>query len=407
MVNVSADSSPTTEVSLAVAANTPEQISWRRGVAYGFVAFFVARLCVIAGAGVQATQQVVDSNKAGEPRPDNAVGLITDVLMSWDGRWYMEVARSGYPRFIPPNITYEQVEASGAFFPVFPMLVRTVNFVLPGGDTFAALLTNLVLSLIAIVLVGKLALRLSDMDTAVRAMILFAVFPGSYVLSFAYSEATLIVAAAACLLLLHDERWLLAGIAAAIGTATRPNGVALIAACAVAAAIAIIDRRDWKALIAPALSPIGFIGFQYWLGRRTGEQGVWFRIQSEAWSEGTSFGGTAVRTTLSFLSEPLTSPTDALTVVSLLAMFGGLWCAWKRPLPLPILAYVLVVIVLMLLPATVTARPRFLFTAFPLFIPVAAWWPRRDRFGWDMYLVTCGAGLAVLTGLYGVFGAIP
>ena len=69
--------------------------------------------------------------------------------------------------------------------------------------------------------------------------------------------------------------------------------------------------------------------------------------------------------------------------------------------------YSLVVIGLMLLPATVTARPRFLFTAFPLFICAAAWWPRRDRAVWDLILVTCGAGLTALTALYGVFGAIP
>ena len=72
----------------------------------------------------------------------------------------------------------------------------------------------------------------------------------------------------------------------------------------------------------------------------------------------------------------------------------------------------------MLIPETVTARPRFLFTAFPLFIAVGAWWPEPavdpdhhragwDRSGWDFVLVLGGAGLASLTGLYGVFGAIP
>jgi hypothetical protein len=80
--------------------------------------------------------------------------------------------------------------------------------------------------------------------------------------------------------------------------------------------------------------------------------------------------------------------------------------------------FCLVVIALMLIPETVTARPRFLFTAFPLFISVGAWWPEPDddsdhhraswdRSGWDLTLVLCGAGLAALTGLYGVFGAIP
>jgi hypothetical protein len=85
----------------------------------------------------------------------------------------------------------------------------------------------------------------------------------------------------------------------------------------------------------------------------------------------------------------------------------GLWCLWKRRLPWPMVAYCAVIIALMLLPATVTARPRFLLTAFPLFISVAAWWPRNDRTAWDMMLVLSGAGLAGLTALYGVYGAIP
>ena len=85
----------------------------------------------------------------------------------------------------------------------------------------------------------------------------------------------------------------------------------------------------------------------------------------------------------------------------------GLWCLWKRRLPWPMVVYCAVIIALMLLPATVTARPRFLLTAFPLFISVAAWWPRKDRMAWDMMLVLSGAGLAGLTALYGVLGAIP
>ncbi|MGH9272474.1 MAG: hypothetical protein ACRDZ2_14505, partial [Ilumatobacteraceae bacterium] len=123
--------------------------------------------------------------------------------------------------------------------------------------------------------------------------------------------------------------------------------------------------------------------------------------------EGTSFGATAISNTFSFLTHPLASPTDALTAASLVALLVGLWCLWRKRLPWPMVAYCAVVIGLMLLPATVTARPRFLFTAFPLFISAAAWWPRRDRAVWDLMLVMSGAGLAALTALYGVFGAIP
>ena len=383
-------------------------MTWHRAAWYGVGAFVISRMCVLAGAGVRAAQLVVDAEEAGQPRPKNAVGFITEVLLSWDGRWYLDIVRHGYPHSIPPNITYEQSEARAAFFPVYPLTVRLVDAIAPGGDTIAALFVNFVLALVAMLLIGRLALRLTDdAEVAARAMVIFAVFPGSFVLSFAYAEAALIALCAACLLLLLDERWVLAGLVGALATATRPNGVAIVAACAVASFIAIRQRRDWMSLAAPLLSPIGFVAFQAFLRHHTDESWPWFRVQREAWREGTSFGATAVRNTISFLGSPLASPTDVLTVATMIAMFGVLWCAWRHPLPLPLLAYVVVVIALMLLPATVTARPRFLFTAFPLVIPVATWWSHRDRIGWELTLVACGAGLATLTALYGVFGAIP
>jgi Dolichyl-phosphate-mannose-protein mannosyltransferase len=388
-------------------ADESERRDWYRAVAIGMAAFVVSRLCVLAGAGVRASQVVVDATNDGEPRPGTPLGLIARVLTQWDGLWYMEIVRGGYPRSIPPDITYFQQEARAAFFPLYPTLARLADRMLPGGDTFAALFVNLVLAVVALVLVGLLARRLFGIQVAERAMVLFAVFPGSFVLSYAYAEALLIVLAAACLLFLVDERWLLAGVAAGLATATRPNGIALVAACAVAAGIAVYRRRDWLSLIAPLLAPVGFISFQLFLAGHTGESWPWFRVQREAWREGTSFGATAISNTLSFVTHPLQSPTDALTAASLLALLGGLWCLWKRPLPWPMIVYVAVVIALMLLPATVTARPRFLYTAFPLIICAAAWWPRRDRVGWDLMMVACGAGLTALTTLYAVFGAIP
>jgi hypothetical protein len=397
--------------------------SFRRAIVVGLIAYVVTRLCLIAGAGVRAAQRVVDVRKdiqlgiLDEIEP-SAGSTISNVLTSWDGRWYLEIVRFGYPKSIPVDITYNQLEARAAFFPVYPWLVRVVDFVLPGGDTLAALFTNFILGAISVVLVGLLARRLFSNAVAARSMTLYTVFPGSFVLSFAYAEATFIVLAALCLLFLIEERWILAGIAAAIGTGTRPNGVALVAACVVAAALAIWRRRDWMSIVPVVLSPLGFIGFQLYVDAQAGERGAWFRVQREAWSEGTSFGATAVANTFGFVKSPLSSPADALTALCLLALAGMLYALWKRHLPLPLVAFCAVIIALMLIPETVTARPRFLFTAFPLFIAVGAWWPEPvadhdhhraswDRAGWDMVLVAGGAGLATLTGLYGVFGAIP
>ena len=401
----------------AITAIDDDRSRWIRALLVGLAAYVVSRMCVVAAAGVRAAQLAVDARADGTPEP-SAFETITNVLTSWDGRWYLELVRRGYPDSIPPDITYEQLEARAAFFPVYPWSVRALDAVLPGGDTVAALALNFVLGAIALVLVGLIARRLYSISAAARAMTLFAVFPGSFVLSFAYSEATLIVLAAACLLLLLDERWILAGVTAAVATGARPNGIALVVACAVASFIAIRTSRDWRSLVAPVLAPIGFIGFQWYVDRTAGERGAWFRVQSEAWSEGTSFGVTAFTNTAQFITNPLGSPTDALTALSVVSLIAMVYCAWRVRLSWILSAYSAAVIVLMLMPETVTARPRFLFTAFPLIIAVAAWWPDPDddpdhhraswdRAGWDLTLVLCGAGLVAVTGLYGVFGAIP
>lgn len=399
---------------------------WHRAVRAGLLAYVMSRLAVLIGAAIVGAEMRADHNKIRErviwgnpPRsdphsrlldvPNSAVSMILDVLTSWDGIWYLRIVRYGYPSYVPPNITYDDTQARVAFFPAYPYLVRIVDRILPGGDTFAALVVNLILGAIFIVLVGMLARHWFGVAIAGRAMVVTALFPGSFVLSFAYSEALLLCLAAACLLLLERKRWVLAGFAAALGTAARPNGVALVAACAVAAIIAIHHRREWRALIAPLLSPLGFVAFQLWIDDHTGETRSWFRVQGEAWKEGASFGLTALRRTLEAFTQPLTSPTDLITAVSFISTLFLIWVAWRRHrLPAYAATYSAVIIALMLLPATVTARPRFLFTAFPLLIAVAVWLdhPRREK-AWS-YLVGAGlVGLSTLSALYGVYAAIP
>lgn len=406
----------------AAAPPPPADSAWRRGLIHAAIAYGFSRLCVMVGAALVAAELRADENYRLEkfplarwadpyywnkPIPRQALGPMLDVLTSWDGLWYLRIVRSGYPSTVRPRVTYDVADARAAFFPAYPMLVRVADAVLPGGDVVAALMVNLVLGALVVWLTGLVARRLFGDEVAVRAMVLVAMFPGSFVLSFAYTEALLLAAAMGCLLALHERRWVVAGLLAAVASATRPNGVAVVAACAVASLLAIRERREWRSLVAVVLSPVGFIAFQWWLGRHTGEPGVWFRVQTEAWGEGASFGLTALRRTWRAFASPLTSPTNVITAVSLVTTIVLVWFTRKARLPLPMLAYCVTVLLLMLLPATVTARPRFLYTALPLLIAAAAWVEQHRREWWPSIYAACAVGLVGLTTLYGVYGAIP
>ena len=404
-------SPPDDKSNTAPVAVIDDRREWMTALGIGIGAMVVSRLVVLFGVYARAAQVVTDRQARRSFYPSSVRPIMEGVLSQWDGKWYRMIAEDGYPSDLPERITYISGRgASVAFFPVYPYLSRGFDYVFPGSIVHAMLGINVLLSIAAVVLVGLLARQLYDIATAQRAMILFAFFPGSVVLSWTYAEAALIVCAAACLLFLLREQWVLAGIVAAIGTATRPNGIAIVAACAVAAAIAIWRKRQWASLISVALAPLGALGFYLYLRVHPGEPNAWRRAQEQAWNEGWSWGLTARDFTWEFIINPLGSAAGATYMHTALAMVGlafGVYCSIRKRLPLAMLAYVAVVAGLMIGPDTVSARPRFLFTAFPLAVGIAAWWPRRSRHAWNAMVLLSAGALAAAGMFYGSFSAIP
>lgn len=384
----------------------PASDPWGRALRRGAFAYLLSRLVVIMGASVAVAADAVTA-RVNEQEPKGGLTALVQVFDSWDGHWYLDVVREGYPHHIMPNVTYFVSDARAAFFPMYPRLVHYIDNIIPGGPVTVALLVNLILGAFFIYLIGRIARELFDDKTAEKAMIIAALFPGSFVLSMAYSEALMLCVSCLCFIALSKKAWVWAGVLAAIGTACRPNGIALVLACAVAALLAIKEDRDWKSLIAPALSPIGFLGFMAFLMHHTDENFAWFRVQTEAWKEGTSFGATAVSRTFDFFLNPTSSPTTVLTAASMMAMILALWCMKRYKIPAMYVAFTVGILVLMLLPATVTARPRFLYTAFPLIFPVARQLRDDEDRWWPLVLILFATGLVTVMGMYGVRAAIP
>jgi hypothetical protein len=394
--------------------NGAERSAWRAAVAWGTVTYLVSRVLVIAGAAAVSAAKVsavVECEfrglaQCGE-RPRSAAAGIIEALTSWDGQWYFSLIRKGYPTSVPANITYLQPEARAAFFPLYPWLVRAVDVVLPGSDVTAALLVNFALGLGFVIAMGALARAWIGVGTSKRTMMIAALYPGSFVLSFAYSEALFLLLAAVSMLAWHRHRYIIAGLLAAGATASRPNAIALVAAYAIGSLLLLRSQRNWKSLLTPLLAPLGLIGVQAYIAWRANERGVWFRVQSEAWGEGFSFGGTAVRRVAKFFVNPLSSPSNLITVLALLSLIIGIAALFRSRLPTYAVVYVAAISFMMILPETVTARPRFVYSAFPLIVAVAAAWPKRwnDEL-WGTFLALCGAALFGLSVLYGLYAVV-
>ena len=284
---------------------------------------------------------------------------------TWDGGWYLLVAGGGYPEAVP--------EAGGsalAFFPLYPLLVRAVDTLPLLTPIGAAVVVSGIASLCAAVVIWELGSDLLGTEVADRAVILFAFFPGSFVLSMVYAEGLMLLLAAGCLLALVRRRWLVAGLLAAAATATRPNAVAVVGSCAWAALVAIRSRRDWRSLVAPALAPLGILGYFTYLWARTGEATAWFDAQRIGWQERVV--PLAVVDDLRRLAEdPFTDMNNTVVVAGTLLALAGLVLLLRSGLPGEVIAFAVVVLGLALVSETLGPRPRFVLAAFPVFLAAA------------------------------------
>jgi hypothetical protein len=303
---------------------------------------------------------------ASRINPPISVGMS---LTGWDGAWYMQVADLGYPKVLPLLPNGMVAQNNTAFFPLYPLAVRAVRL-LGFSTRISGLLVAGIAGLATVLLLWLLLRRVWDADAADRGVALFCFFPGAMVLSMTYSEPLMLALALGCLLALHSRRWLVAGVLAGLCTASRPNALALVLACAWAAAVAIKQRREWRSLVAPLLAPTGFIAFQAFVWVRTGAIDSWWRTQNQGWGEKLSASATWDRFEAA-IRQPLGDVNLTLAVAGTLVVAVLLVCLWKAKLPGPVVVYALGIVVLALLSKTLGARPRFVFTAFPLIVAPA------------------------------------
>jgi hypothetical protein len=322
---------------------------------------------------------------------------LSGYLRAWDGQWYELIATDGYP----DHVYGSDGRPIGlfAFFPVYPLLVRGLHQLtfLNVGD--AASIVSLAAALLLAALLWTYVRDLTDASTAGRTVALFAFFPGAFVLTLHYSDGVMLCAAVGCLLALHRRQWVVAGLAGAVCTAARPNGVVIVACCAFVAVNAVRRQRDWRAVLAPLLAPVGgFVHFLY-LWRLTGHVFPWYVAEHEGWHD--EFKVDAVVERMKFLWNHQMSDRQGYVIAAMLLFSLVMFVLLVRArLPGEVLVWTIGILVLALGSSVLGLRPRFVMTAFPLLIPLAARLRSEMAFALTIAVFACSqVTLAVLTAL--------
>jgi hypothetical protein len=301
-----------------------------------------------------------------------------------DAKYYLAIAEHGYKRTspFPWGRRGSEIDRRTAFFPLFPVLIRLASYLTGGNYLIAGLAVSVLAGAASALGVWVLAARLCGRRVADRAVVLYCFFPGAMTFGMLYSEPLAVALGAAALLALVERRWLLAGIIGAVGTAERPTLIVLTVVSGVAAAQAIWIRREWRALLAPALTPLGMLAFFGYLGHRYHDYAFWFQAEKAGWNQHIDWGVHTLR--IVFWADPGTTKYTVFNLV-LIIMFisavAGIALTLAARLPLPVTLFGVLVVLMSVIAYGQNTKPRFVWSGFTLFIgaaaklPKAIYWP--------------------------------
>ena len=104
----------------------PSTDPWGKALRKAGIVYLLSRLFVIMGAAIAvAAQAVVD--RTNDVEPTNGLSGLADILASWDGHWYLDVVREGYPHHIMPNVTSFQMLAPHSFLRIPDLCTTSIS----------------------------------------------------------------------------------------------------------------------------------------------------------------------------------------------------------------------------------------------------------------------------------------
>ncbi|MEU6471200.1 hypothetical protein ABZ927_26835 [Streptomyces massasporeus] len=331
-----------------------------------------------------------------------------DVLASWDGWWYQQVAEHGYDPVLKPvpgatgMITLEG--NSAAFFPLYPTLMRLVSECTGLGLYGAGMVVSVLASFAAALGIYAVTRRLGGHRAGLVAAGLWAVWPGSGTEWSGYSESLYTALAAWACHAVMTRRWLTAGLLTFAAGLCRPTAVALVAALAFAAVMALRRREDGvrRPLAAVAIAPLGLFGYLAWVNYRMGDLNGYSKLQDGAWGHKFDWGVHSFNVLTSIpvghFDYLFAMPFEDVIGVCVVLVVPVLTVLLMRMRPPAVLVVYTVLSYLMVMTTQQYFGnvSRYLLPLFPLFIPLAV---AMRRLRWPSLTTVLGMA-ALASGSY-------
>jgi hypothetical protein len=286
----------------------------------------------------------------------------------WDSGFFLRIAQYGY---FSPHQHFDY-----AFFPGYPLAIRSLGWLIGGRYVVAGLLITVISSVFAAGLLWVLAAERGGPVAGKIAVVALALNPYSIFMSAVYSEAPFLALSLGAWLAGHRGRWWWAGGLAALATAVRVNGLFLAAALLVM----FLERwwadrpatrlRDSSALILPGVVALSYAT---WLWRMTGSWTAWHDAEVAGWHRGLAWPWAGVRAEVLRIirapqsAEAFAAVADTLAVLIALALV--IWLVRNRRWAESV--YMALSVGVLVCSTRLTSADRYTVVWFPIYLSLA------------------------------------
>ena len=320
----------------------------------------------------------------------------------WMGRpdtgYYIDIAEHGYKA-----APYSSTEvANWAFFPAYPLLLRLVahgrspEFYLAAGFCLSLAFYGL-----GVWYLCRLLLADYDGETVTRSIVLFCFYPFAYSLAVFGPDSLLLLTVCAAFYYARRHSWALAGVAAAIASITRVQGVIAVPCLMY---LYLKERNfEWRKIdrwfAALLLAPGGLVAFGWHLGLITGNPLAFIGIQ-RAWNNLPSYPFDFL---IRYLREPVLIGNigwdpELLSVIVTCAMAGLLVWSWmKRRMPAEYCLFFALQLVVLVSRTSTMGNLRYVTGCFPFALALGILTKRP---------MTFALLLGIFAGFFGLFAAL-
>jgi hypothetical protein len=238
----------------------------------GLLAVFAATRLIVVAAAFAAEFLIIRNPLL----TSGASGPIVTSLTSWDGWYYLGIARDGYLA-APVADAYSNV----AFPPLFPLLIRVLALPFPAYQGLVGIVVANVAFLVALGLMVRLGTPFLGRRRASLAAALLAIYPFASAFAMVYTESLFLMLILAAYLAAERGHRAWAGIFLALASLCRLQGVALV----LPLAILMLRQDGWRprpSLAWLLLAPLAAGGFLVYVGTVTGSVAGYLDAQ-QAW----------------------------------------------------------------------------------------------------------------------------